>query len=213
MLISKSKKFIYIHVDRTGGTTFSKAFKKYTIFQWSHRFHMLCLSIFGEIPSIHLLKEQTALSLRDKIGTETYNSYFKFAMIRNPWEWLVSDYSYRQQYKVATYHDIISKMTFEQYVKWKLLKKYDEIDPFNNNRGLSSWFTDESGNLLVDYVGRFENFSDEFQYFCQQIGVKATLPHLNQSKFNDYRKFYTDELAVLVEQYFKLDIETYGYKF
>lgn len=213
MLISKSKKFIYIHVDRTGGTTFSKAFKKYTIFQWSHRFYMLCLSIFGEIPAIHLLKEQSAKSLRDKIGKENFNSYFKFAMIRNPWEWLVSDYSYRQQYKVATYHDIISKMSFEEYVKWKLLENYHTIDPLGKNRGLSAMFTDENGNQLVDHVGRFENFSEEFEYFCNKIGVKATLPHLNQSKFNDYRKFYTEELENLVTQYFKLDIDTYEYKF
>ena len=213
MLISKSKKFIYIHVDRTGGTTFSKAFKEFTLFQWSHRFHQLCLKMFGEIPVLHLLKEQKALELKSKLSSKEFDSYFKFAMIRNPWEWMVSDYCYRQQYSYATNYRLISKMSFEEYVKWKLLENYHEIDPFHANRGLSSWFTDSDGNVLVDHVGRFENFADEFIFFCEKIGVKKKLPHLNSSKFNSYQEYYNDETKAMVEKYFKLDIERYNYTF
>ena len=125
--------------------------------------------IFGEIPSLYLLKEQKALELRSKIAPSIYNSYFKFAMVRNPWEWMVSNYSYIRQYQTATYHDIVNKMTFHEYVHWRLMEKYEEIDPFHLNRGLSAWFTDKNGNIIVDYVGRFENFSDEFNYFCKSI--------------------------------------------
>ncbi len=211
MLISSSKKFIYIHVDRTGGTTFSKAFKKYTKFQWSHRFHQFCLKVFGEIPSIHLLKEQSALELRSKIDPSQYESYFKFAMIRNPWEWMVSDFSYRQQNTLATDHTIVNKMTFEEFVKWKLHVRKQQVDFLNH--GLSSQFTDENGQIIVDHVGRFENFNEEFNFFCKKVGIKSTIPHLNSSKFDNYQSFYNQETRDLVKEHFALDIKKFGYSF
>lgn len=198
-------------MDRTGGTSFSKVFKKFTLWQWSHRFHQLALKVFGEIPRLHLLKEQSALSLKSKIPSEEYNQYFKFAMIRNPWEWLVSDYSYRQQHPLATYHNFIKGMSFKDYFMWRLLEKYEDIDDLGMKRGLSARFTDQNGDILVDHVGRFENFEEEFYLFCDKIGVKEGLPHLNSSKFDNYKSYYTSEMNALVYEYFSLDIKLFGY--
>lgn len=213
MLISKSKQFIYIHVDRTGGTTFSKAFKRYTIFQWSHRFHQLCLKVFGEIPSIQLLKEQSALELRSKVSPIVFENYFKFAMIRNPWDWMVSNYSYIQQYPHAWHHEVVKNLSFPEFVDWKLQDQATAIDPLGLNRGLSAMFTDENGEIIVDYVGKFENFEEEFNLFCYKIGVKSKLPHLNSSKYKPYREYYDDNLKETIREFFRLDIEMFDYKF
>jgi hypothetical protein len=211
MMISRAKKFIYIHVDRTGGTTFSRAFKKYTHFQWSHRFHLLCLRTFGEMPKLQLLAEQTALELRGKLDQNIWEENYKFAMIRNPYEWMVSNYSYIRQYEAAWHHNLVAKMTFVEFVDWRLGEAWKEIDPLGLNRGLSAWFTDENGEVIIDYVGRFEHFEQEFNLFCERIGVSSTLPHLNKSKFKSVDKYYTTSTKAQVQEKFALDFKLFGY--
>ena len=59
-------------------------------------------------------------------------------------------------------------------------------------------------------------FNDDFAEICRRIGVPAAaLPHNRQAKDRrqDYRGYYSDDLAELVGRYFKRDIEALGYRF
>ncbi len=74
---------------------------------------------------------------------------------------------------------------------------------------------DDNGHLLVDFVGRFENLQDDFVYVCQRIGLPhLSLPHVNAShRRPDYRSYYNEYTKHLVEEYFRRDIELFGYSF
>jgi hypothetical protein len=132
-------------------------------------------------------------------------------MIRNPYEWMVSNYSYIRQYESAWHHNLVAKMTFVEFVDWRLGEAWKEIDPLGLNRGLSAWFTDENGEVIIDYVGRFEHFEQEFNLFCERIGVSCTLPHLNKSKFKSVDKYYTTSTKAQVQEKFALDFKLFGY--
>ena len=74
-MINVSHKFIYIGVPKTGTTsieTFIK--KKYKI-----------------LPSCQ--SKHWPISLHDT----KYLNYFKFAFVRNPWDWVVSWISYKEE--------------------------------------------------------------------------------------------------------------------
>lgn len=68
--------------------------------------------------------------------------------------------------------------------------------------------------MIVDYVGRYENLAQDFQYVLRKLEVDATinLPHLNMSHHNEYRRYYTDETREDVRRWASRDIEMFGYE-
>ncbi len=77
----------------------------------------------------------------------------------------------------------------------------------------TSCLVDESGNLLVDFVGKFENLDQDFQSICQKVGISASLPHINKSKRTNYQDYYDAETRDLTARLYAEDIERFGYTF
>ena len=74
-------------------------------------------------------------------------------------------------------------------------------------------FVQEDGNLLVDFIGRFERIDADFQTICSRLGIYSSLPKLNVSKINPYQQYYNEETKELVRRAFELDISFFGYEF
>jgi hypothetical protein len=72
---------------------------------------------------------------------------------------------------------------------------------------------DESGNLLVNFVGKFENLDEDFQSICRKVGISASLPHVNKSKRTCYQDYYDPETRDLTARLYAEDIERFGYAF
>jgi len=76
------------------------------------------------------------------------------------------------------------------------------------------YVTDENGNLLVDFIGRLENFDDDVHEVFNKIGVPLErVPHKNRSRHQHYSTFYTPDTEMIVRERFKRDIEYFGYEF
>jgi len=78
--------------------------------------------------------------------------------------------------------------------------------------------TDEENRLLVDEVMKFENLSDDWSNLKHRVldhtGKElGDLPHLNKSKRDDYKRYYSDHTYGLVEELFRKDIEYFDYSF
>ena len=78
---------------------------------------------------------------------------------------------------------------------------------------MSEFICDEHGNVIVDFVGRFESLEADFNKVCDMIGVNRELPHVNRSVRTDYREYYTDETRAIVGSIAQADIEMFGYEF
>ena len=68
----------------------------------------------------------------------------------------------------------------------------------------------DNGQLLVDYVGRFETLYDDYERIKNRFGL-SELEHRNASSSYDYRDYYTKELAELVYQRYMIDFTTFKY--
>jgi hypothetical protein len=80
----------------------------------------------------------------------------------------------------------------------------------------SQWWMLEqrSGDLGVDFVGRFERLEEDMAAICAHIGIPyQPLPRENVSKREPYQSYYTPELAELVRQRLAREIEAFGYAF
>jgi hypothetical protein len=106
---------------------------------------------------------------------------------------------------------------FESFLRWKL----DPARPYQFHLDTSierqsDYLIDLHGNLIVDFVGRYERLHGDFADVCGRIGIRCPeLPHRRQAtdRRKDYRSYYDDATAALVASHFAADIERFGYAF
>ncbi|MEM0991705.1 MAG: sulfotransferase family 2 domain-containing protein [Bacteroidota bacterium] len=202
MLISHSKQFIFIHNYKVAGTSIRAALGKYRLspFQRLQQKVGLKGKNHHKISDNHL----TARQVRARLPDSTFQQYFKFGFVRNPWDWQASLYRYALKNKQHKQHKLISEMgDFETYLQWRVQHDF---------RLQKDFFYDENGHCLVDFIGKYENLTQDFQYICRQIDVDEQLAHHNQSQQKQaYLKAYTPEAIALIREHYQEDIVTFGY--
>lgn len=193
-------KCIFVHIPKVAGVSISRAF-------------------FGNLAGSHKSVSQYQLIF----SKEEFDSYFKFAFVRNPWDRVFSAYNFLKK----------GGMNEEDY-RWadENIAHYENFDDFLHNglrkSSVRNWkhFIPQSNflclpwseNLHVDFLGLFENIKDDFQFVANRLGFgeTRTLKHENASNSGiklDYRDFYTKRSRKIVYDVYKRDIEILGYKF
>ncbi len=78
----------------------------------------------------------------------------------------------------------------------------------------TDWISDARGEVIVDFVGKFESLQDDFNEICKQIGrPRKMLPHVKKSDRGHYRDYYSEESEKVVADWFSRDTELFGYRF
>ena len=76
------------------------------------------------------------------------------------------------------------------------------------------YLEDGNGSILVDFIGRFENFSEDLHTVAMKAGIQlGGITHTNVSVHRHYSTYYTSELEKIVRERFARDIEYFGYDF
>ena len=71
---------------------------------------------------------------------------------------------------------------------------------------------DKSGNISMDFIGRFENLQEDWNFICNKIGLEIKdLGHINNAGLKSYNSLYNDENRALIAKLWKKDIEAFGY--
>ncbi len=203
MLISRQRRFIFIHIQKTAGSSVVKALRQVTP-DVITRFNDLP-ACWDPLKNRHLF----ASDLKLYLGNRAWQRFFKFAFVRNPWSRLVSWYnmcidrpsnSFMRyvQANAPAFEDFLS-LTSGRAVK----TTFNQVD----------YICDRNGRIIVDFVGRFERLSSDFEYVCKQLAISAALPHKNKGPSVDYRSFYNPRTRQLVAERFRRDIDTFGYTF
>ena len=208
MIISHKKKFVFIHIYKTGGTTVSEHLKQYsrlrekvTTFWPTSKFFSAIAIAFklydngGKwINGVH--KHATAMELREYLGNELYENYFSFCIVRNPYDFLVSLYSFIKNQKKHPDHQLCNQLTFKEYILKEIKRK---------TQRQSDFVIDEKGECIVDYIGKTETLQESMNFIFGKLNISRTeIGQKNRSKRKrDYRQYYDDELKEAVYEYFK----------
>ncbi|MFN8166083.1 MAG: sulfotransferase family 2 domain-containing protein [Bacteroidia bacterium] len=208
MLLSFSKKFIFIHIDKSAGTSVKAALSKYCWYPHETMYSSFLKKIGVRQYSEEFYDHIRAYELKHYLDEETFNNFFKFAFVRNPWDWMLSSYTYYlknpKMHPHVYFKDQIK--TFKDFILWQTGNPYIYHTQ-------SEYLFDHEGKQLVDYIGRFESVEEDFKHIIAKLGINEVLPHKNISKEKGYAEQYTDETRELVHKYYQRDIEHFGYNF
>lgn len=213
MLYDPQRKFVFVHIWKTGGESVVSALKTYCPAYFRNRYLNKAIRL-APGPSAALLgwrarlvngQHFTAQDIRRVMPEGAFDEAFSFTFVRNPWDWQVSNYAYALQTPAHGQHEIIRELgSFDAYIRYQ----YDEQAPSQ-----SAFILDDQGEQIVDFVGRFESLQQDFSTVCDRIGINASLPFLNASKRKkDWRNYFTDETRDLVADLFAADIQRFGYR-
>jgi hypothetical protein len=182
--------FIFIHINKTGGTSIGQA--------------------IGLPGKRHL----TARQIIDVVGEQAWAQAYKFAFVRNPWDKVVSQYEFR----VRTDQNRMGghRISFRDWIQRTIGGRPDAryIDRSHLFLPQVEWLTDHAGRVEIQRIGRFEQLARDFAGICQDLGIAPEVPHLNRTAGRThYRDYYDEETAELVARWYRADIERFGYAF
>ena len=186
---------IFIKIPKTAGTSITKA-------------------LFNT-GSGHAMSEHYEI-----FGPEKFNSYFKFAFVRNPWDRFLSAYIYLKQggdnSVDRNWADIhLSKFdNFEDFVlSLKDKKQAQKILEWMHFAPQYLYVCDHKMNIKVDFIGHFENINSDFNYVKEKLGINGSLKHFRKSKRGNYEEYYTQQTQEIVAYLYKEDIKIFNYTF
>jgi hypothetical protein len=195
-------------IPAVSGLRYSQALRETRLFRVFKQFFPL------KSPLIVAHQHLPACLLREFVGAQVWETYYKFAMVRNPWDYVVSMYHFLRQALpdeqgfLNRQHPDLAYLVRQcpAFEDWVRLMPMFEPD-------MLSFVSDQDGNEIVDYVARYENLEKDFALLCDRVGIVAQLPRLNTSSRDAYRDYYSAETRTLVARHFSRDIERYGYSF
>ncbi|MGI9213702.1 MAG: sulfotransferase family 2 domain-containing protein [Methylococcaceae bacterium] len=217
MLISPSHQFIFFHIGKTAGMSMRGVLEKYEqepdkfkiprppqyTDQGPNRFYDVWRT---------LLLHAKAREARKELPQEMFERYFKFAFVRNPWDWQVSVYHFILKEPTSSTHEAVKACgSFPKYLEWA--RHHPAPYPKGITKLQSEMITDEDGTLLVDFLGHYESLEADFDVIREKLGIEERLPHINKSQHTHYREYYDDHTRNLVAEQCKTDIELFGYEF
>ena len=189
-------KCIFIHVPKVAGSSIEK-------------------SLFGT-KGVVGHKKAIEYQNHDK---EKFNQYYKFAFIRHPLDRFVSAYDYLSK---GGRNDFDKKWSEENI---KIYKGFDEfvysLRDEAVRKNVLAWMhfqhqylyvCDNYKNIIVDFIGKFENLENDFNNINKTLAVNKTLPHENRNANKDYRTYFkNDEVKKIIKDIYKEDIKLFGY--
>lgn len=205
MVVSDKHKYVFIELPLTGSTALSSE---------------LCDQYDGE----KILKKHSRYHEFLRIATPEQKKYFTFSGIRNPLDFIVSEFL-----KIKSNH----KGRYTNAKEWrknggtlsnKNLLLYDEIT--SKNMSFQDYFLkyyklpyDNWSNVAhdkFDYIVRFENLQTDFFAALRKLGIepKRELPKINKtSEKEDFTKYFTPEIRKHAVFVFGPFMKKWGYEF
>lgn len=140
-----------------------------------------------------------------------------FAVIRNPWDRVVSRYFFAKKViEVEKKHDksLADVSSFEAFLEER--HKDGNVD-YLWNRAINGWFPatehvcDEKGNVRCDML-RFEKLNEDL---CAYLNLKNMSRARNVTNLNkgSYKDLYNSKTIQIIADWYKDDIETFGFDF
>ena len=163
----------------------------------------------GAASAGRLWKHATLADIEGVVTRQEIARMFAFALVRNPWDRMVSYYHWlRGQNFDHPAVTLAKRTTFDAFVAAPLIAQ-------SMKAGTAvSYVTDAAGRLRANHFVRLEHLEEDLVPLRAHLGFDLDLPHVNTSdRRADYRSAYTDASRAHVARICAEDIARFGYRF
>ncbi|KAA3617227.1 MAG: hypothetical protein D8M58_03435 [Calditrichaeota bacterium] len=210
MLISHRKKFIYTKTSKTAGTSVESYFEKFCMpegeWEFSHgrEEYISATGIIGFRGTNAASKEWrnhlSAAEIKNKIGASIWDNYFKFCVVRNPFDKLLSGFFFNKEKN----EDQDTILQFRNWLK-------------NGGRVMDRDRYVIGDNICMDYFIKYENLEEGINHVCKKLELPfepSTIPKLKtgyRKKTIPINKFYDEESIQLVKSAYSFELNYFNY--
>lgn len=167
-LINKELNCCFIHIPKTAGTSI----------RWLFRDSGFPLDIVGDE--------------HDPMMPE-FKDYYSFAVVRNPFDWIISYKLYISQWPPHRDHVRANTLSLIDWIKYQDTLPH-QADYING----------------VQDLFRYDQLSKYIHILKQKFNLDATLPDVNKSKRKPYIDYYDVESRELAFNLFRKDYDIYN---
>lgn len=236
MLVSHRKKFIYTKTAKTAGTSVESYFEPWCMpeGEWSEEhsrdMHVSEAGVIGfrganRPQDIEWFHHMSASKIKEKVGAEVWNSYFKFCVIRDPFDKAVSAFYHFKKAREQKGKDEVA-VPLKQRIKkfFKPEPKFSSVaEEFEHWLAEGSMVVDRDkylidGEFCVDEVIRYEDLQGGLKAISEKIGVEydpTRLPEFKKGIRDDkvgLTEIYTPKSIEIVSGLYDYELDRFGYK-
>ncbi|OSQ51405.1 sulfotransferase family 2 domain-containing protein [Marivita geojedonensis] len=214
MILSPARKFIFVHIPKTGGTSLALALEAR-----ANRDDILigdtpkAIKRKGRVKNLtakgRLWKHSTLADLDGALSPADLGGMFVFTLVRNPWDRIVSYYHWLRQQGFD--HPAVTLAKSTDFTGFVL---HPETDASLCAFPAARYVTDATGVERASAYVRLEHLAEDLAPVEDHLGFRLTVPHANASdRPREYRSAYSDQTAAAVAAMCADDIARFGYRF
>ena len=214
MIISPGRHYIFVHIPKTGGTSLALALEGRA---------MKDDILLGDTPKAkkrrrrvadvkargRLWKHSTLADIEGLLEREEIAEMFAVALVRNPWDRMVSYYHWLRAQGFD--HDAVRKakaLSFSAFVHDPAIGQSFRNHPYR------SYLRDGAGVERDALYIRLEHFEEDSAPLWEHLGFRLELPHENASdRRQEFRSYYNDVDSERVGEICREDIRDFNYSF
>ncbi|MEJ2604716.1 MAG: sulfotransferase family 2 domain-containing protein [Gammaproteobacteria bacterium] len=205
MIISHRHRFIFIAVPKVATRALRQAL---TMHLDSMDWQQQNLFAARRLPIAELARKThghlSAREIRPHLPEELWQAYTRFAFVRDPHERFVDICLFLDGAQDLPPAEARGRM--KQAIRTERFRQRPLALP------QSEFLVDREGRLAVDFIGRYENLQSSYDELCALIGIETSrLERRRVPESRDWRSYYDRELADLVSDFYRADLENFGY--
>lgn len=175
MLILPKQNALFYHVYKAAGTSVRNALLPYAkrsqvLGQYVN--HVLAVARIPHSQNPVLQYHPDLREVRASLGAK-YDSFYKFAFVREPLDWQKSLYHFMIKKPHLPGNARISGMSFEEYLTWRM----------DNELKFQGDMLFDAADCLVDDIFQFETLDRDFAAVAEKLKLDCSLRHLNRAGY------------------------------